>query len=494
MSPSFSSPGNDDLRATTTLSSLRLIRNLPKPEAGNSSDDSKYGLFLCLTIPTAALALWFFKGGAAAFVSAHPVLAVVAAVGIALCSLGLLVWRLQGEDTSLLKIAGVSKEGLLLGRVGEAIRPNSGGYSLPWGTIVQICSYPEGDYESPFICIETFDRRGYILTAENAFSWIEPLDLLNAARQYAPQVVVSLPRKHTGINDGSPSHTTIWLDYFSRSTVRVRKGQLVSGDKLRQGSIEVLEKLTSGGQGTIYLARVVDSLSEGILLPLEAALTVVLKEFVFSVKEGSDGDREDVNTFNHEASMLSSLAHPGIVRVLDSFIEDRRGYLVLEHVNGHSLRRLVKQNGPASLSSTCRWGVEICEILEYLHGLIPPMVHLDISPDNLILCQDGTIKLIDFTIAQRVDDTKLSVMAGKYAYMPPEQIKGRPSTQSDLYSLGCTLWFLLAGRDPAPLEVSPVDEFAHSPIDAVLAAATAHRLEERFQTAAEMKIALTTLR
>lgn len=487
-----STQDHDGMPGAVEPSRLRLVRKLPVPKSTNTKDDN-YGVVLSLTIPIGCLIFWLVKGGAIDFVAKYPFFVYIAAVGIFLITLGLLFWRLRGEDGSLLKIASLDRSGLHLGRVGEEIRSESGGYFLEWDRITRIYSYPEGKIGSVSICIETVDLRGYILSVENAFSWIEPIDLLNHARQYAPSVVVSLPRHQSDFKGNNPSHTTIWLEYFSKPSVRLRKGPLVPGDKLRNGAIEVVEKLTSGGQGTIYLAKVIGPNNGELVFSDPDITTIVLKEFVFSVKEGSEGDREDINTFEHEAAMLSSLSHASIVRVLDSFIEDRRGYLVLEHVSGQSLRRLVRENGAVSLTSACLWSIEICDILEYLHGLTPPMVHLDISPDNLILCQDGTIKLIDFTIAQRVDDTKLSVMAGKYAYMPPEQIKGRPSTQSDLYSLGCTLWFLLEGRDPAPLEVSPVDKFAPSTIDGILAFATAHPLEDRFRTASEMKNALTTL-
>src|SRR5581483_5192636 len=98
---------------------------------------------------------------------------------------------------------------------------------------------------------------------------------------------------------------------------------------------------------------------------------------------------------------------------------------------------------------------QMCEILAYLHGLEPPVVHRDFTPDNLMITDDGTLKLLDFNVAMSADNAATSSTAvGKHAYMAPEQFRGLPEPKSDIYSLGATLHFLLTGRDPEPISVS----------------------------------------
>ena len=99
-------------------------------------------------------------------------------------------------------------------------------------------------------------------------------------------------------------------------------------------------------------------------------------------------------------------------------------------------------------------GVQIARIAAHLHCMTPPIVHGDLTPDNLILQPDGVLKLVDFDVAQEVMSTAARTVVGKNAYMSPEQFKGRMDTKSDVYSIGCTLFYLLSGEEPIPLTVS----------------------------------------
>src|SRR5262249_14512292 len=146
--------------------------------------------------------------------------------------------------------------------------------------------------------------------------------------------------------------------------------------------------------------------------------------------------------------------HRQIVKLLDFFVEDHRGYVVLEHVNGTNLRDLVEKEGAFSESKVVGFARSMCEILTYMHTQTPPLIHRDSTPDNLILQPQGWLKLVDFNVAQYMDDTKSAIVMGKRAYMPPEQFRGKAVTQSDLYAFGGCLFFLLTGEDPEPLSVS----------------------------------------
>jgi serine/threonine protein kinase len=152
---------------------------------------------------------------------------------------------------------------------------------------------------------------------------------------------------------------------------------------------------------------------------------------------------------------MRSLNHPGIVKTRGSFVEDHRAYLVLEYVAGKSLKDIVESNGPLSERDCVSFGLEMCDILHYLHSQSPPVVHRDFTPDNLLLSEDGSLKLIDFMVAKQTEaESSTNAVVGKHHYMPPEQVRGKSTTRSDIYALGCTLHFILTGCKPEPMSTS----------------------------------------
>ncbi len=156
---------------------------------------------------------------------------------------------------------------------------------------------------------------------------------------------------------------------------------------------------------------------------------------------------------------LRAFDHAQVVKLEGFFVEDHRAYLVLEHIDGESLRQLVQREGPLTEKQIRELAKQMCSILTYLHGLSPPLVHRDFTPDNLILHKDGTLKLIDFNVAQQVEYATTGTVVGKQAYLPPEQFRGQAEPASDLYAMGATLYFLAAGKDPTPISVArPIKE------------------------------------
>jgi serine/threonine-protein kinase len=148
------------------------------------------------------------------------------------------------------------------------------------------------------------------------------------------------------------------------------------------------------------------------------------------------------------------LQHPQVVKLFDFFVEDHRGYLVLERITGRSLSQLVAREGPRPEVDVVELARQMCNILEYLHGLTPPLVHRDFTPDNLIFDDDEILKLIDFNVACAQNYTTTATVVGKRAYLPPEQFRGKPCTQSDIYAFGGTLYYLLTGEEPEPITTS----------------------------------------
>ena len=111
--------------------------------------------------------------------------------------------------------------------------------------------------------------------------------------------------------------------------------------------------------------------------------------------------KQALERFENEARILEELSHPQIVKLIDFFLEDHRAYLVLEHIDGMSLRQLVAKNGPMPLADIISLSMQMCDVLEYLHSLSPAVVHRDFTPDNLILDSSGRLVLIDFNVAQQ---------------------------------------------------------------------------------------------
>src|SRR6185295_5237035 len=148
------------------------------------------------------------------------------------------------------------------------------------------------------------------------------------------------------------------------------------------------------------------------------------------------------------------LQHSNIGQYYDIFVEYHRCYLVLEHINGKSLRAIVEESGPLGESQVVNLAKQMGEILQHLHGQSPPVVHRDFTPENLILDQDGTLKLIDFNVAQELEESATRTIVGKHSYLPPEQFRGKACPQSDIYALGATLYFLLTGEEPEPITVA----------------------------------------
>lgn len=235
---------------------------------------------------------------------------------------------------------------------------------------------------------------------------------------------------------GELSFTQVWereLESRFHATVFV---PLEPGTTLQNGRLKVIRQLAFGGLSAIYLVQ-----QSGKEL-------LILKEAVIPPGVNADTKAKAMELFQREARLLIGLEHDRIVKVYDHFMENDRNYLLLGRIIGQNLRQFVDQNGPQDEELVMRWLQDILEILNYLHGREPAIIHRDITPENLILRDDGRICLIDFGVANEFLGTVTGTVVGKQAYMSPEQFRGKPSKNSDLYSLGGTLHFLVTGRDP----------------------------------------------
>jgi eukaryotic-like serine/threonine-protein kinase len=154
--------------------------------------------------------------------------------------------------------------------------------------------------------------------------------------------------------------------------------------------------------------------------------------------------------FVREARMAARLAHPNIVQVFDAGEEDERRYIVMEYVPGHTLADEPRARGRLAPARVVDLALQICGGLELAHS--SGLVHRDVKPQNLLLREDGTVKIADFGIARAAEATSLTEIGsilGTVAYLSPEQAAGELVTAAaDIYSLGVVLYELLAGRTP----------------------------------------------
>jgi serine/threonine-protein kinase len=287
------------------------------------------------------------------------------------------------------------------------------------------------------------------------------------------------------------SYTEIWLQSLHNDQARINHEDLQPSARLCQGRFEIVSKLGSGGQGSVYLAK--EHNPEN--LSGEKKL-LALKEFVLPEYAGHAAVKKVLVDVEREAHLLNKLKHAGIVKLQDTFVEDWRAYFVMEHLSGESFRALVERTGALPEHSVRSFAVQMCDILAYLHASQPQVVHRDFTPENLMLCQRNAIKLIDFNVALQAEINSGKTVVGKRSFIPPEQFRGQPSAQSDIYALGGTLYFILTGLEPQPLKQShpsTANPTLSEGLNSIVEKCTAQSLAERFKTAQEVSQALKAL-
>jgi serine/threonine protein kinase len=211
------------------------------------------------------------------------------------------------------------------------------------------------------------------------------------------------------------------------------------------GKYKIVRRLSSGGMAEVFLAKQIGI--GGFEKP------VALKRILRSMLESR---HLAVDMFLNEAKIAGRLIHPNIVQVLD--VGEGAGvlYLAMEYVNGKDLREVLKTQSPLAVGDACYIIREIATALHHaywssdLDGKQLSVVHRDISPHNVMIGFDGTVKLLDFGVALSGVTENNDMVAGKWAYMSPEHtIKGQsPDHRSDLFSVGVTLYQLITGQLP----------------------------------------------
>ena len=254
---------------------------------------------------------------------------------------------------------------------------------------------------------------------------------------------------------------------------------------------QIVRKLGQGGMGAVYQA-------EDLRLPGKH----------WAVKEMSDAAIADpqerqqaVVAFQQEAQLLASLDHVHLPKVTDYFSEGGNQYLVMEFVRGETLEaRLARANAPLPEAQVLHYTGQLCDVLDYLHRRQPPIIFRDLKPANIMLQPDDWLKLIDFGIARhfKPGKSKDTQAMGTPGFAAPEQYgHGQSDARSDVYALGATIHQMVTGRDPGgdPFHFEPVQRLnpsASPPLAQVVARAVEMKPEQRWQTVADLRRALTS--
>ncbi|NLA33607.1 MAG: Stk1 family PASTA domain-containing Ser/Thr kinase [Tenericutes bacterium] len=209
---------------------------------------------------------------------------------------------------------------------------------------------------------------------------------------------------------------------------------IIKGQKIND-RYEIIRSIGEGGMANVYLAK-------DIILDRQVAIKVLRGDL--------SNDEKFVRRFQREALSASGLSHPNIVEMYDVGEDNGNYYIVMEYIEGKTLKQLIKKRGHLSLSEAKDIILQITEGMSRAHDSY--IIHRDLKPQNIMVKEDGGIKITDFGIAMALNSTQLtqtnSVM-GTVHYLPPEQANGKGSTiKSDIYSIGIIFYELLIGSLP----------------------------------------------
>ena len=227
--------------------------------------------------------------------------------------------------------------------------------------------------------------------------------------------------------------------------------------KMLNNRYEVLEKIGNGGMATVYKAKC-------HVLNRYVAIKILKDEFTT--------DSEFIKKFNTEAQSAASLAHPNIVQIYDVCNEDNLYYIVMELIQGKTLKEIINEDGILSWKWSVNIAIQIASALETAHK--NNIIHRDIKPHNIIITEDGIAKVTDFGIAKAVSNSTITAFGttiGSVHYFSPEHARGGyTDAKSDLYSLGIVMYEMLTGRVPfdadTPVSVA-LKQVQEEPVDPI---------------------------
>lgn len=205
--------------------------------------------------------------------------------------------------------------------------------------------------------------------------------------------------------------------------------------KILEGRYEIVSELGGGGMARVYRGQ-------DRLLNRNVTIKILREQYA--------SDKEFLARFQREAQAVASLSHPNVVSIYDVGQEDGLHYLIMEYVEGRSLKDLISERAPLPPLEAIDISLQICDALEHAHE--NGVIHRDIKPHNILITRNGRVKVTDFGIAQAVSEVTMShsgTMIGSVHYLAPEQARGGViGATADIYSLGIVLYEMLTGDLP----------------------------------------------
>ncbi|WEK52846.1 MAG: Stk1 family PASTA domain-containing Ser/Thr kinase [Candidatus Cohnella colombiensis] len=252
---------------------------------------------------------------------------------------------------------------------------------------------------------------------------------------------------------------------------------------------ELLARVGGGGMALVYKAR-------DLLLNRFVAVKVLRQQFTH--------DDDFVKRFRREAQAAASLSHPNIVSIYDVGQVEDTHYIVMEFIDGANLNEIIRERAPIQVEEAVRVTAQICDALEHAHH--NQIIHRDIKPHNILIGNNGRVKVTDFGIARAVTSstiTQTGSVVGSVHYFSPEHAKGvTTGEKSDIYSLGIVLYQMLTGRLPflgeSPISVAlkhlqepfeqprKVNPYIPQSVENIILRAMRKNPQERYQSANEM--------
>ena len=256
-------------------------------------------------------------------------------------------------------------------------------------------------------------------------------------------------------------------------------GQLVD-NKYR-----VLDIVGKGGMSVVYLAR-----NE------RANKSWAIKEVR---KVGEENLEVKKNSLIAETEMLKNLSHPNLPTIVDVIETEDTFLVVMDYIEGNDLSEILREYGAQPQEKVIEWGLQLCDVLGYLHTREKPIIYRDLKPANIMLKPDGNITLIDFGTAReiKVADANDTISLGTRGYAAPEQFGANAKTdaRTDIYCLGATMYHLVTNHNPAtePYVMSPIRErnpALSAGLENIILKCTRNNPDERYQSCAELMYAL----
>ncbi len=271
-------------------------------------------------------------------------------------------------------------------------------------------------------------------------------------------------------------------------------------EQLLSGRYRLLRLLGTGGMASVYLA-------EDLRLGRRVAVKILHPQF--------SADPSFVARFEQEARIAAGLSHPNLVQVYDVGHDDDRHYIVMEYIEGETLKELINRQGALPISRALNIARGVLSALAVAHA--HHLIHRDIKSQNILLTESGDVKVTDFGIAREMGQTTAATLTatgmiiGTVQYFSPEQAQGRPATlKSDIYAVGIVLYEMLTGKLPfeadnplavamqqinqAPQQPARLNPAIPSSVQAIVLKALSKNPDNRYSTAGEMLAAIDAAR